>query len=45
MKYWLELFAKAEIVAADRLKPLHEEADELTGILVTIVKNAKAKHR
>jgi four helix bundle protein len=43
--YWLELLAEAEIVHADRLKPLREEAEELTAILVAIVKRAKERIR
>lgn len=43
--YWLELLAEAEIVHADRLKPLREEAEELTAILVVIVKHAKERVR
>ncbi|MDQ5837478.1 MAG: four helix bundle protein [Acidobacteriota bacterium] len=43
--YWLELLADAEIVQPDRLKPLREEAEELTAVLVTVVKHAKEKMR
>lgn len=43
--YWLELLAEAEIVHTDRLKSLREEAEELTAILVTIVKHAKDRTR
>ena len=43
--YWLELLADAEIVPPDRLKLLREEAEELTAVLVTVVKNAKARVR
>ncbi len=41
--YWLELLAEAEIVKAEKLKNLHEEAEELTAILVTSVKTVKSK--
>ena len=41
--YWLELLTDAEIVHPDRLKLLREEAEELTAVLVTVVKNAKAR--
>jgi four helix bundle protein len=41
--YWLELLAEAEIVEAKRLSDLQQEIHELTAILVTCVKNAKAK--
>ena len=43
--YWLELLAEAEIVHTERLKLLREEAEELTAVLVTVVKHAKAKMR
>ncbi|PYS97700.1 MAG: four helix bundle protein [Acidobacteria bacterium] len=43
--YWLELLADAEIVDSDRLKLLREEAEELMAVLVTVVKNAKARVR
>jgi four helix bundle protein len=43
--YWLELLAEAEVVHSDRLKLLREEAEELTAVLVTVVKHAKAKMR
>ena len=41
--YWLELLCEAEIVPAERLLPLQKEAEELTAILVTCVKNAKKR--
>jgi four helix bundle protein len=41
--YWLELLAESNIFPADRLKPLHDEAGELLAMLVTMVKNVKAK--
>ena len=43
--YWLELLADAEIVQPDRLKLLREEAEELTAVLVIVVKHAKEKMR
>ena len=43
--YWLELLAGARIVAPPRLTALREEVEELTAILVTCIKNAKAKGR
>jgi four helix bundle protein len=43
--YWLELLADAEIVQPERLKLLREEAEELTAVLVTVVKHAKEKMR
>ena len=39
--YWLDLLAKAKIVAASRLQPLREEADELLRIFVSAVNTAK----
>jgi four helix bundle protein len=43
--YWLELLAGTGIVAEDRLRSLMQEADELTAILVTVVKNTRARGR
>ena len=39
--YWLELLADTEIVPVTRLAPLLKETDELTAILVTIVRRTK----
>ena len=41
--YWLELLVETEIVPAKRLDDLIREADELTAILVTCARNAKAR--
>jgi four helix bundle protein len=41
--YWLELLEEAGIVSAALLAPLRQEADELTAIFVTVVKNLKDK--
>jgi len=41
--YWLELLADSNVVFPKRLEGLRQEAEELTAILVTIVK--KVKHR
>ena len=41
--YWLELLADSGVVVRRRLEPLHEEAEELLSILVTIVKRVKSK--
>ena len=41
--YWLELLAESETLKPSRLNPLAQEADELTAILVTLIKNAKNK--
>ena len=43
--YWLELLCDAEIIPGDRLAPLQKEADELTAILITCVKNTKLKKK
>ena|SRR5690606_40697859 len=39
--YWFELLVECQIVAADKLADLQREADELTAILVTIVRKVK----
>jgi four helix bundle protein len=44
-KYWLELLADSELVPRDRLAALFQEAEELTAILVTCVKNAKTRSK
>jgi four helix bundle protein len=41
--YWLELLADSNIVPGNRLIELQKEANELTAILVTCVKNAKKR--
>jgi four helix bundle protein len=41
--YWLELIGEAEILPLKRLEGLHNEAEELTAILVTIVTKVKRK--
>lgn len=41
--YWMELLMEAEIIPEVRLSELIEEASALTAILVTCVKNAKAR--
>lgn len=41
--YWLEILIESEIMAEDRLSELTNEANQLTAILVTCVKNAKTK--
>ncbi len=41
--YWLELLTECDIVPAERLKLLRDEAEELTAILVTAVKHAKVR--
>ena len=39
--YWLELINEAGIFNGERLQPLHQEAEELTAMFVTMVKNVK----
>jgi four helix bundle protein len=41
--YWLELLVGAEIVSQSRLTELQAELNEITAMLVTCVKTAKAK--
>ena len=43
--YWLELLQDAEIIMAERLAPLHEEAQQLVAILITIARKAKEKQK
>lgn len=40
--YWFDLLVESGVVKLDQLSPLQQEAAELTAILVTIIKNAKA---
>ena len=44
-RYWFELLRDAQIVCWDRLAAVDKEADELTAILVTLVKKRKAALR
>jgi len=39
--YWLELLSEEQVVAAKKLAPLIQEANELVSILVTISKRAR----
>jgi four helix bundle protein len=41
--YWLELLGEAQILPMKRLQALHEEAEELIAILVTIATKVKRK--
>jgi len=43
--YWLELLGESETVDSGRLKGLIQEAEELTAIFVTLIKNAKCKEQ
>jgi four helix bundle protein len=40
-QYWLELLNESGMIKADRFKRLHDEANELTAILVSSGKTAK----
>jgi four helix bundle protein len=41
--YWLEILGDADIVTAQRLKPLLDEVEELIAVFVTMVKKVKNK--
>ncbi|MBV9923848.1 MAG: four helix bundle protein [Acidobacteria bacterium] len=41
--YWLELLGEAGIFPEERIKPLRAEAEELTAILVSIIKRVKGR--
>jgi four helix bundle protein len=41
--YWLELLAESEVVEADKLIGLRNEADQLTAILVTSARTLKSR--
>jgi len=41
--YWMELLVEASIVPHAKLEPLLDEANQLTAILTTCAKNAKAR--
>ncbi|HEX8142109.1 MAG TPA: four helix bundle protein [Pyrinomonadaceae bacterium] len=43
--YWLELIAASRIISEERLKPLHDEAEGIIAMLVSIVKAVKSKGR
>ena len=40
--YWLRLLASTELVSADRLVPLTDEANKLISILTTIIKKSRS---
>ena len=44
-QYWLELISESGVLPATRLAPLHQEAEELIAILVTITKRVKLRIR
>lgn len=39
--YWLELLVESQIVTSAKLAPLMQEADELTRVIVTVVRTVK----
>lgn len=41
--YWLRLLASTDIIPRNKLTSLTDEANQLTAILTTIIKNARAK--
>jgi four helix bundle protein len=43
--YWLELLVEADVILKRRLSSLMKEADELTRMLVSAVKNIKSRKR
>lgn len=43
--YWLDLLVDSDQVTSRRLSALRREADELTAIMVTIVRKIKARRR
>jgi len=43
--YWMELIVESAIFPEKRMQELIDEAAQLTGILVTCVKNVKAKRK
>ena len=43
--YWMELLVESGIIKTEKLEELMKEADELTAILVTCVKNTKQRKR
>jgi len=40
--YWLRLLAATEVLSADRLESITDEANQLVAILISIVKNTRA---
>jgi len=43
--YWMELLVESRAVAQERLAPLMTEASELTAIVVSCIKNARAQRK
>jgi four helix bundle protein len=44
-RYWFELLVESEIVSAQKLKPLRDEADELMAIFTASIKKIKANKK
>ncbi len=42
-KYWMEIIVEANIFPAERMDELMREADELTAVIITCVKNVKKR--
>jgi four helix bundle protein len=43
--YWLELIMKGDLLPADKVQPLHKEAEELTAIFVASVRSAQSNQK
>ena len=43
--YWLELIMKGELLPAEKVQPLYQEAEELTAIFVSSVRSAQANQK
>jgi four helix bundle protein len=43
--YWIDLISAASILPEKRLKPLRDEAEELTAMFVTMVRHVKSRQR
>ena len=42
--YWLEIISESELATQETIKPLWQEANELTSIFVSMLKTAKLNH-
>lgn len=42
-RYWLRLLKATDIMSKSKLTPLIDEANQLTAILITIIKNTRTK--
>jgi four helix bundle protein len=43
--YWLELIMKGELLPAEKVQPLYQEAEELTVIFVSSIRSAQANQK